>query len=236
MGMTPSLVSFVFGGAPYDRLARVLRSTAARNCAGWTIRIEPIAPAPLTSALGIASHVHNTQKMAAWCSTVEAATDGASLLLIDADTIITRPLDDLWTQPFDFAYTTKPSRFPFNSGVVAVRVSAAIRTFFRRWRDENHAMLADRVHHQAWRQKYGGINQAALGRALESGWARDLRVCELPCREWNCEDSAWRDFDPALTRIVHVKSALRAAVLGHGPVLASFKPLVQLWRQLERQS
>lgn len=230
----PTLASFVFGGAPYDRLARVLRSTAARHCAAWTIRIETIRPEPLTSALGVQSHVANTQKMAAWSDIVHAAPDDAELLLIDADTMILRPLDDLWSRPFDFAYTTKDSRFPFNSGVVAVRVSDRVREFFRRWLEENRAMLVDREHHQAWRQTYGGINQAALGRALSSGWASDLHLCELPCLEWNCEDSQWRHFDPLVTRIVHIKSALRAAILGHGPALGTIKPLVTIWRRLER--
>jgi hypothetical protein len=174
--------------------------------------------------------------MEAWCRTVCDAADGAEILLIDADTMILQPLDDLWSRPFDFAYTTKDSRFPFNSGVVAVRVSDRMREFFRRWLDENRAMLGDRVHHQAWRQKYGGINQAALGRALESGWARDLRVAELPCREWNCEDSQWRYFTAEKTRIVHVKSALRAAVLGHGPALPYIQPLVTIWRRLDKQT
>ncbi len=243
--MRPRLVSCVFGPEPYPRLARVLDYSARVHCAGWDVQLLRTPPAtcdprdgtPLSSALGKTSHVTNTQKMLVWAAVVETAPDDTPILLIDCDTFITRPLDDIWAQPFDFAYTTKPdSRFPFNSGVVFVRATDRTRQFFRRWRDENLMMLRDRDHHQAWRARYGGINQAALGRALEAGWTSDLVRLELPCQEWNCEDAHWRTFDPAVTRIVHVKSALRLAVLGYGPVLPSLRPLVHAWQVLESRA
>lgn len=240
--MTPRLIACVFGGAPYDRLAKVLAATARQHCGHWDLRIAPITPAVvdpltgerLTSAIGKETHVQNTQKMEAWAAAVEAAPDGTGMLLIDADTIIVRSLDDIWDREFDFAYTTKPSRFPFNSGVVLLRANARSRAFVQRWRVENLAMLRDAQHHREWRNRYGGINQAALGRALEAGWTNDLQILELPCVEWNCEDASWRAFDPAVTRIVHVKSALRLAVLGLAPALPYLRPLVDLWRRLER--
>lgn len=241
-GVTPRLVCCTFNGQPYERLVRVLELTARRHCGHWDLQIGPVTPAThdaetgerLRSAIGKTSHVENTQKMEAWAAAVDAAPDGTGMLLIDADTFILRPLDDIWDRPFDFAYTTKVSRFPFNSGVVLLRVSSQTRAFVQRWRHENLAMLRDFEHHREWRRQYGGINQAALGRALQSGWLAELQVLELPCAEWNCEDATWRDYDPATTRIVHVKSALRLAVLGMGPALPSFQPLVHLWRRLER--
>lgn len=241
--MTPQLVSCIFGSDAYERMGRVLRYTAGLYCPDWHIRVEKVAPAlidprdgqRLESALGKASHLANTQKMIAWDAAVQAAPDGAEILLIDCDAMVVGPLDEVWTIPFDLAITTKRhTRFPFNSGVVFVRVNARTRAFFRAWRDENLVMLRDRDHHQVWRRGYGGINQAALGRALESGWAQGLHVHELPCAEWNCEDSHWREFDPAVTRIVHVKSALRMAILGFGPTLEYLRPLVLLWRRMEQ--
>lgn len=237
--MTPRLLAVHFGDGhdqQWPRLARVLAYTAAQHCAHWSREIRLVTPPPLTSALGIDSHVHNTQKMEAWAAAVQAAPDGVGVLLMDADMMIVRPLDDVWTEDFDFGYTTKASRFPFNSGVVFVRVSPAVRAFFEVWRAENRRMLGDRVHHQVWRAKYGGINQAALGFALESNLAAGLRVRTLPCTEWNCEDSSWASFDPAVTRIVHVKSMLRRIIFNLSAPNPRLRPLVQLWRQLERDA
>ena len=233
----PQLHAPVFGpdaSGQWARLARVLRFTAARHCREWAVHIDAIRPPAMRSAMNNDSHVTNTQKMQHWHELVAAAPDGARLLLVDADTMILRPLLDLWDQPFDFAYTTKPSRFPFNSGVIAVRVSDAVRRFFATWLEENRRMLGDPVHHQVWRRKYGGINQAALGLLLERGDHRTLAVRELPCLEWNCDDSSWSAFDPNVTRIVHVKSALRAAIFfGHAVALPTLR-LVKLWRALEQ--
>lgn len=214
----PILASCYFGDDPkWQRLARALRYTAARWCHPWDRRIVAIEPAPLTSALGIPSHVHNTQKMEFWASVVAGADDGARVLLIDADTIIRRSLDAVWDEPFDLAYTTKASRYPFNSGVVFLRVSPVVRAFIETWRAENQRMLGDKSHHQAWRLKYGGINQASLGHALDTDQTAGLRLLTLPCQEWNCEDSSWASCD-ATTRIVHVKSLLRRAIFYPTPL------------------
>jgi hypothetical protein len=234
--MNPRLISCYFGkgaGDQWPRLARVLAHTAAEHCPGWDVDITRITPPPMKSAIGRISHVHNTQKMECWAQAVLNAPAGAQVLLIDADTMILRSIDDVWDQPFDMAYTTKPSRFPFNSGVVFFRVSPAVREFVERWRAENRRMLGDGKHHQVWRSKYGGINQAALGYMLDSDIAAHLQLVKLPCLEWNCEDSSWSQFDPAVTRIVHVKSALRRAVFRIGPTPTKLRPLMKRWRQLE---
>jgi hypothetical protein len=174
--------------------------------------------------------------MECWYEAVSMAPDGAELLLIDVDTVILRSLDAVWQQAFDIAYTTKPSRFPFNSGVVFVRVNDRSRAFVKTWRDENLRMLTSETHHQAWRRKYGGINQASLGYTLDSKLAAGVQLVQLPCVEWNCEDSSWALYDPSVTRILHVKSSLRRAVfLGH-PAPVSVRPLGRLWRQLEQEA
>ena len=238
--MTPRLEACAFqtGSDPagmWARLVRVLAFSAARQCPGWDRQIQTITPPRMQSALGIPSHVHNTQKMEHWYQTVAAAPDGADLLLIDADTMILRPLDDIWDRDFDLAYTVKESRFPFNSGVVFLRVSPAVRAFASRWRDENRKMLGDARHHQVWRKRFGGINQAALGRLLDAGDHQGLTLAKLPCLEWNCEDSSWAAYDPAVTRIAHLKGALRRAVFlrPHTRPEAQLKPLVDRWLELD---
>jgi hypothetical protein len=207
--------------------------SAAQHCEDWRVTIAQLPPGPrLQVAAGLAA---NTYKLDHWCALVEQAPDGDRILLIDADTLILRPLDPVWDLPFDFAYTTKPTtRFPFNAGVIFVRVSDQVRGFLRAWRDENRRLLRDQKALRAWRQQYGGMNQAALGSVLEGGKARDLQVRQLPCAEWNCEDATWAAFDPGVTRILHVKSTLRRAVLGFAPAQRPLQPLIARWRACDR--
>jgi hypothetical protein len=235
----PRLEACYFGDdrtGQWARMVRVLAYTAAQHCATWDVQIRHIVPPRLTSALGIASHVENTQKMEHWHQLVTAAPDGTRLLMIDADTIILHPLDDVWERDFDLAYTTKESRFPFNSGVIFARVSPRLRAFIAAWRKENRRMLGDRWHHQIWRKRFGGINQASFGYMLERGAQDGLSLATLPCVEWNCEDASWASYSSA-TRIVHVKSSLRASLFLRAHVApAHLRPLITLWRHLEREA
>lgn len=231
--MTPRLIACHFGDRDWTRMAAVLAHTAREHCPGWDVQIEAITPVPHVSALGMPSHVANTQKMEHWFDRAMAAPDGTPVLCIDADTMIVQPIDAVWDRVFDLAYTTKVSRFPFNSGVVFLRMSEPVRDFLAIWMHENRRMLGDQVHHQVWRAKYGGINQASLGYALESKLASGLRLAQLPCVEWNCEDSAW-DRANASTRIVHVKSGLRKAALrGRRGATPAIRRLADQWRALD---
>lgn len=239
----PRLESCYFGtDAVWARMAAVLEMTAAEHCPGWQVSVQRVEPTPLVSALGVPSHARNTEKMAEWHRIVMASADGDRVLLLDADTFIVRSLDDVWDLPFDLAYTTKPSRFPFNSGVVFLRISDRVKGFVDDWHAENQRMLQDRNYHQPWRTKYGGINQAALGAILNRNGLHGLHVLTLPCREWNCEDSSWWTTTPADARIVHVKSALRKSIfhkrqpdwISHSKAEGDrFRAWVQIYRQLE---
>lgn len=240
-GPPAALYACAFGAggptSPWPRLARVLAYTGAQRCPGWTVTVETIAPPPAqTLRAAAASHLDNTHKLDRWCAIVAAAPDDARVVLIDADTMILRPLDDVWALPFDVAITVKAQPVhPINAGVVFVRVSARTRAWLEAWRDENRRMLHDARHHQVWRRTYGGINQAALGAVLAST-SSDVALAQLPCREWNCEDSSWRAFDPDITRIVHLKSQLRLAVFHGVPAAGEVRRLATLWRSLEREA
>lgn len=256
--MTPRLVSSYFAartlslddlehaGAqnPYARMARVLEHTAEKHLPGWEISVRRVTPPDLTKHKTAShSHLANTQKMECWADAVHASPDGARLLLIDVDTFIVRPLDDAWSFDFDVAYTVKDGVIPFNSGVVFVRVNARSRAFIEEWRAANRRMLGDRIFHEEWRSKkhdgkhYGGINQASLGYLLHHPeLIAECRLLELPCLEWNCEDTSWDRFDPRVTRIVHVKSALRRSIFFTQPAHPKVRILRRLWCVLERQA
>jgi hypothetical protein len=214
----PRLIASYFGTDQYERMARVLRYSAERHCPDWDIRVEAIVPPKMRSALHNQGHVENTQKMEHWASAVASAHDSDRLLLMDADTMVLRPLDALWELEFDLAYTTRTGvRLPFNSGVVAVRVSEPLRQFVTAWRDEQVRMLTDASYHRHFRDRFGGINQAALG-AMFTRHTQHIRILALPCLEWNC------------------KSELRRSIFSNVAVSRALRPLVDAWRSIETAS
>lgn len=236
-GAAMQLHSVWFGGEQYRRMARVLEHSAREHCPGWDVNIRHVGVRRYKkSPIARPTHVVNTQKMHEWNEIVQGADDGARLLLIDADTVILRPVDDVWQTPFDLAYTTRPrAQFGFNTGVLFLRASETLRRFFRAWWELNLYLLTAPREHRHWRKQYGGISQASLGAILARGDAEDLNLVELPCQEWNCEDSSWPLFNEH-TRIVHVKSALRRAVFGAGaPEQPGVERLAGLWTEAEQK-
>jgi hypothetical protein len=226
-----------FGGGHWDDMARVLDYSARKHCPGWGVTIATILPPP-DSTLD-PSYTSNSAKLEAWASAVMDAEDGEGLCLMDADCMVLRDLTPIWSHGFDFAYTLRsPGRLPLNAGVVFVRKSERIERFFLAWRDTNRKMLADRRYHAEWRPKFGGINQAALGAVLASGLASKIGVelLTVPCREWNCEDSSWQEFNPDETRVVHLKSGLRRSVFGIGSTSRQHGVLRRIWKALEREA
>lgn len=237
----PRLISCYFTeGERWPRLAGVLEHTAHQHCQGWDIRVSRLQM-PTQPAIADC-YAANSHKLAHWCQEVDAAPDGTPMLLIDADTAILRPLDDIWDQPFDMAYTVRPprSRYPFNAGVVFVRASLRSRAFLAYWLDVNQRFLGNQRDHETWKRRYGGINQAALGHVLDlcPNVFGSVQLLTLPCATWNCEDDSWATFDPQATRILHVKSDLRRLVFG-GPKQAArsqYAELCALWQRLDREA
>lgn len=241
--MTPELFSCYFGdGTTYwPRLARVLSYTAERHCPEWERAIVRISPGIIERSqvyrTASPAHVQNTQKLDVWADLVRIAPDGQAVVLLDADMAILRPLDDIWEQSFDLAYTARQGfKYPLNCGAVFLRVSDRTRRFMSEWADENRRQLADEARHRQWLRLYGGINQASFGALLASDRAASVQLLQLPCLEWNCEDSSWGRFDPAKTRIAHIKSSLRRAALGKAVVMPQHLALVKVWRQLDAEA
>ena len=226
-------------GAPRDweTFARRLQLSARRHNPAWSIEVFEVST---EGRRGGAEGYYraNTHKLEAWVAAACAAPDGDEIALLDADTMVLGPLDEVWAAHFDVAITMRavsrrfPHVFPFNAGVVFLRVSPAIRAFMWAWAAENARMLEDRQHHRRFQPRYGGINQSALGFLRESGAMDALAVLEIPCQRWNCEDSTWERFD-AQTRILHIKGDLRRTALGIGRGSTVCRPLAALWQSLE---
>lgn len=234
----PRLESGYFGsgreGGIYSRLAHVLKSSAHRHCPHWDINVVRIHPGQYQSAAGNQTFIWNTQKLAFWRDQVLGGPDGARLMLMDSDTLIVRPLDEVWALDFDVAYTVRKHKLPLNGGVVFVRISERTRRFFDVWWKTNLRFLGSKGEHKPWRLKYAGINQAALGHTLEKA-DHGCSVLKLPCNEWNLCD--FEKFDAETTRIIHIKDHLRRMALSLYPVphpTAKMLKLVQLWKEAER--
>ena len=232
----PLLAAVYFGsgvaGDDFRRLANVLEYSARRHAPAWRLDVRHVPPATgYRSTLGVPAHENNSAKLDHWRDVIASAADGDRVLLIDADTMITGSLDDAWDRSFDLAYTTAADRLPLNAGVVFVNVSDRSRGFLEQWAAVNRSFLGDANALRPWRNRYAGINQAALGFMLERA-GHGCQVERLDGVIWNCEDSNWRRFDPDVTRIVHVKSDLRRAILrGHSrPALAN---IVTAWHAVE---
>lgn len=237
--LKPRIESLWFGDGKYERMAQVFEATARAHCPAWDLNLRKVDQKALPRHRSAnTGHVSNTQKLDHWNDIVQEAPDGARLLLVDADTFFTNPIDDIWERDFDIAHTVKRSRFPFNLGVIFLRVSDRSRRFFAAWTANNAHMLTHKVVHRQYRERFGGINQASFGRTLETDAVRGVNLLGIPCVEWNCEDSAWESFDPRKTRIVHVKSALRRAIFDRNAedmARPGVQRLVEVWKQLEAE-
>jgi hypothetical protein len=233
----PRLAACVFGDVRYPRLARVLEFSARRHCPEWTVDVCKIKPV-LESGGFAPSHQTNTAKLDWWTQAIRDSEDGDRVLLIDADTMVIGNLDPAWEVEFDVAYTTKvDSKYPFNAGVIFVRVNERSRAFIERWCSENRRLFVTPKEHHVYREKYAGMNQASLGCMLEAGVPAELglNLIGLPCSMWNCEDTFWGRFRKLDARIVHIKSALRKQVFKQEPRQSHLMPLIEIWEGFDRE-
>jgi hypothetical protein len=242
----PTLVSS-YSGDRYARLARVLRYTATRCLPDWTLAVESSSSSRLLDAYNQADGDEplppgaQLDKMKVWRQALRAAPDGAEVLLIDADTVILRTLDDVWRESFDIAYTTHApdhSPWPLNAGVLFVRATPVTRACVAEWYHGIARMgRATTAERERARHQFGSWDQQVLAQLLPR-WTSRLRVRALPCVEWNCADPEWRHRTDA-TRILHVKGSWRAALFGtrtghwRQDVLP---PLCDLWHRLEQEA
>jgi hypothetical protein len=96
----PRIESLWFGDGKYARMAKVFEATARRHCPGWDINVRKVDQIPIPAhRAAVQGHIANTQKLEDWNQIVQDAPDGARILLIDADTAIVNPIDDISTLP-----------------------------------------------------------------------------------------------------------------------------------------
>ena len=216
----PRLESVYFGGAEYHQLAHVLELSAQFHLGDrWDINIKQIGEHDLKAALS-SKYVrkdlfpNNAHKALAWCDIIKNAPEGDRILLMDCDTFIRAPLDDIWDLDFEYARTFRNYKWPWNSGVMFVRVNERIKKFFELITEETFKMLGDAKYHEKYEEKFGGIHQASIAAVIERNLI-PLDIIDIPCKIWNSEHSNRNYVDFKQAKIVHLLPSGRRKIL-HG--------------------
>lgn len=134
---------------------------------------------------------------------------GGSCIVVDIDMLWIKSVLDVFKQEFDLAVTVRDCKAKYNTGFWVYTPHA--RKAVVQWKvfTDYYAENLDRLHDEIW--QHGGIDQIALHDTIKT--SPELKVLELPCREWNAEQTTWNEVDGS-TRLIHIKSKLRQAVGG----------------------
>lgn len=131
------------------------------------------------------------------------------LVFLDADTLVCptpegdSPLGIIFTrEDFHVAYTTRPGRWPINSGVLFLRERAVALPWFRTWATTTDWLLADGGRAEIASGHHGSADQAALVMSL--ALHREIRTLALAGSTWNQTVCA----DPASAHVFHYKGCL----------------------------
>lgn len=235
------LESFLFGDKnSYVRMADVLSYSASVNCSiPLSIRRVDTSNDPIREINPRLAYyyIDNAIKTRLHRDLINSAKDGELIGLLDSDLMILHDIKEIkkYMWGMDFAYTVRPGQWPFNSGVVFVRVSDKTRNWYDKWLENVKALLANAMLRRRYEDKYGRINQCGLGMLLESN--HDLNILRLDCKDWNCVTQTYHKYDPATTKIVHILGKLRDLCVlgGRAGGTPTIKGLVQTWNRLEHQ-
>lgn len=236
-------VYFDYGGVDkYEKLARVFEHSIKENSPDVDYEIMKIQAPEVKS--NNKSFESNTIKLDIWYKKLLETDD--NVVFMDVDMMILRDISDAFDDPdFDIGITMRNGpqarRLPMNGGVVFIRNNEAGRAFIKLWADANSFLYNDILktngtkHHRIWRQRYGGMNQAAYGYLIHN-YNFDAKIKEFQCSEWNACIEHWPN-ELLNPRIVHVKSQLRTEVLRNKPlniINIKIRKQVERWRGMAR--
>lgn len=177
--------------------------------------------------------VANTIKLNYWNKELQQSSDGDHIVFLDADTLLVNPINDVFNNNFDVAYTLRTrSKWILNAGVLFVKVNERSRAFFRRFTEINNMMFKDQSFHDLYKVKYAGMNQAAFGYMLEKE-PYHATLLPLPCGIWNACGEDWLSINDK-TRIIHINGQARKAIFGGKPEGETIKPY-NIWNQYYRE-
>lgn len=239
------LESILFGDSKaYARMAKVFQYTAQLNSPNTPLTLHHLKCddhklIEIATSEFVDAHeawVDNARKTKHHCNIVQNAKNGDEICLIDCDTFILHDLSEIQNYDFDIMLTSRRgmSRYPFNSGVVFVRVNEKTKEWYRQWYKNVKELMVDKKLMNKFHRAYGGINQSALGMLLRSD--HYLKVKNVPCWIWNCASDVHGYFDIRKTKVVHVNGQLRH-VLVHNASQGSevVMKLASIWRGYEQR-
>ena len=219
----------------YGRLLRVFLRSARAVMPGVEVQVVKTKAPGQT---GDKKRDHHLDTLAGFLAKAYAALDvTVPTVVCDADLLFLRSVESAFDEEFDVAITRRDARCPFNSGVFFVRPTEAARRFVEDWIAESVRVFDGWPGNDAEVHEQAGIDQAALARVLK---VTEANVLMLPCVVWNACQGDWANVTDE-TRVVHVKSGLRQAVVGsyrrakRRRLSPPIERLVQVWRTYERK-
>lgn len=143
--------------------------------------------------------------------------------VVDIDILWRKRIDDLWMGQYDLAVTVRETKAKYNTGLWIYTPHARKAVTIWKLYTKYYADNLTRLHDEIW--SWGGIDQIALRDTIKE--CPELKVIELPCQEWNAEQSTWHRVNEK-TRLIHLKSKLRQEIQGKksgDPVIARLAKL-----------
>jgi len=222
-------VYFNYGSSGvYKRLAKVWEYSLKKNTPDADVELIKVDP-PKLKNIRKRSCISNTHKLKIWEDCIEKYN--CPILFMDCDILVLGDMLKPFEEDFDIAYTKRSSTLPFNGGVLYTKPTEKTKKFMRLYLEVNNEMLKNPLFHQAYRRKYGGMNQSAFGYLLEKE-SSQLTIKALP-ETWNlCEKL---DRIPKDTKAIHVKSRLRRVCMS-GIKEPNTLQAYRLWNQYEEEA
>jgi hypothetical protein len=214
------IIAFWYGSdeSIYARLAKVLEYSAKRFHSRVDIVRGEELPANRSEAFKL--------KARDWTRAIARADEPIALL--DCDTYVRASLAPAFDRDYDIA-VTRDEKGRLNSGVLFVRPSPKVASFFAPWEEHTKEWCTrntpDRI-------SFG--DQDALEAMIQRA-PGDLHITNVPMRIWNSTQRTWpRGIECA--RVVHVKSDARKHIeKGTALTTLGAQAVVNEWLSLEKE-
>ena len=218
------------GRLDYSRLHRVWRASVEATMPD--AEALTLSPALQEAWSNRPSWQNNRAKMEAWGKVADNLDEPT--ILMDCDMLVRSDLSSAFESVEHVGLTKRTEcRWPINGGVVFLQPTDEARRFLRIWNKLDRKLYQDKALHHYWRERFGGMNQAALGLMLTNYDVAEPQY--FPCAKWNACDEDWANVGTA-TRVVHYKGDLRKATLSDAPTQVfrdDLRSLVEQWREAE---
>lgn len=215
----------------WSRMRKVFVHSVKQHMPGVEV-IQHIIPAPAYEQGKAVNLTYNTEKLRIWNDYQQQSKEDT--IFIDSDMLCLGDARPGFNGVKDIGITFNPQGTfpPLNAGVVFAKPTQDAKDFFYQWEYVNKMMYDDKDLHSIWKAKYLGMNQAALGFMIKSGYHSWIK--DLDARIYNVTDPLWsRMTDDAV--FVHLKGQLRTALLGNVKPQPPFAKVMQMWYDLDSE-